>query len=83
MYEIFVRTCFIVTVTWRSINNGNNDSKQFSLGHNYTLIYPKIEGLKTEKLSNAGHIRQAKVEKSYSLTGRRISSQPQNQESSL
>lgn len=39
MYEIFVRTCFIVTVTWRSINNGNNASKQFSLDHNYAPFY--------------------------------------------
>ena len=39
MDEIFARTCFVVTDTWKSINNSNNDSKQFSLGHNYAPFY--------------------------------------------
>lgn len=83
MDEIFARTFSMITVTWRSINNSNNDSKQVPFDHNYALIYPKIEGWETDKLGNAGHIRQAKVGKGYSLTGRRISSQPRNRESSL
>lgn len=39
MDEIFARTSFMVTVTLRSIDNSNNDSKQFSLDHNYALFY--------------------------------------------
>ena len=39
MDEIFARTSFMVTVTLRSIDNSNNDSKQFSLDHNYVFFY--------------------------------------------
>ena len=39
MDEIFARTSFMVTVTLRSIDNSNNDSKQFSLDRNYALFY--------------------------------------------
>lgn len=39
MDEIFARACFMVTVTLRLINNSNNDSKQFSLDHNYVFFY--------------------------------------------
>lgn len=40
MDEIFARACFMVTVTLKSINNSNNDSKQFSLDHNYVFFIP-------------------------------------------
>lgn len=39
MDKIFARTSFMVTVTLKSINNSNNDSKQFPLDHNYALFY--------------------------------------------
>lgn len=39
MDEIFSRKCFVGTVIWRSSDNSNNDSKQFSIDHNYILVY--------------------------------------------
>ena len=39
--EIFGRSCFIATVVWRSTDNSNNDAKQFSVDHNYVLVYSK------------------------------------------
>lgn len=39
--EIFGEKCFISSAIWRSSDNSNNDSKQFSIDHNYTLIYSK------------------------------------------
>ena len=39
--EIFGRACFVSTIVWRSSDNSNNDAKQFSLDHNYILVYSK------------------------------------------
>lgn len=39
--EVFSRACFIATVIWRSTDNSNNDAKQFSLDHNFILVYSK------------------------------------------
>lgn len=50
MDEIFSRKCFVGTVIWRSSDNSNNDSKQFSVDHNYILVYSKAEGWETKKL---------------------------------
>ena len=48
--EIFSRKCFVGTVIWRSSDNSNNDSKQFSVDHNYILVYAKTEDWNTKKL---------------------------------
>lgn len=50
MDEIFTRKCFAGTVIWRSSDNSNNDAKQFSVDHNYILVYSKNEGWVTKKL---------------------------------
>lgn len=42
--EIFGRNCFVASIVWRSTDNSNNDSKQFSVDHNYILVYSKTEG---------------------------------------
>jgi adenine-specific DNA-methyltransferase len=42
--EIFGRKCFVASIVWKSTDNSNNDSKQFSVDHNYILIYSKTEG---------------------------------------
>lgn len=39
--EVFGETCFVSSAIWRSSDNSNNDAKQFSNDHNYTLIYSK------------------------------------------
>ena len=39
--EIFGESCFVCSAVWRSSDNSNNDAKQFSGDHNYTLIYSK------------------------------------------
>ena len=39
--EIFGESCFVCSAIWRSSDNSNNDVKQFSGDHNYTLIYSK------------------------------------------
>ena len=39
--EIFGASCFVCSAIWRSSDNSNNDAKQFSSDHNYTLIYSK------------------------------------------
>lgn len=52
--EIFSRNCFVGTVIWRSSDNSNNDSKQFSVDHNYILVYSKTEGWETKRLERNG-----------------------------
>jgi adenine-specific DNA-methyltransferase len=42
--EVFGRGCFVSTVVWRSTDNSNNDAKQFSVDHNYVLVYSKSVG---------------------------------------
>jgi adenine-specific DNA-methyltransferase len=47
--EIFGRSCFVTTVVWRSTDNSNNDAKQFSVDHNYVLIYSRTPDWQTYK----------------------------------
>lgn len=39
--EVFGRDCFVASIVWRSTDNSNNDAKQFSVDHNYILVYSK------------------------------------------
>lgn len=39
--EVFGRSRFISAIAWRSADSSNNDSKKFSLDHNYILVYAK------------------------------------------
>jgi len=48
--EIFGRNCFVASIVWRSTDNSNNDSKQFSVDHNYVLVYSKTEGWSPNKV---------------------------------
>ena len=48
--EIFGRSCFVSTVVWRSSDNSNNDAKQFSLDHNYILVYSRNSNWLTNKM---------------------------------
>ena len=41
MDEIFRSDCFVADIVWRSSDSSNNDAKQVSMDHNYTLIYSK------------------------------------------
>lgn len=41
MDEIFRSDCFVADIIWRSSDSSNNDAKQVSMDHNYTLIYSK------------------------------------------
>lgn len=50
--EVFGRDCFVASVVWRSTDNSNNDAKQFSVDHNYVLVYSKSPGWETRKLSD-------------------------------
>lgn len=50
MDEIFGRDKFVATVVWRSTDNSNNDAKQFSLDHNYLLVYAKSADWVSNKL---------------------------------
>lgn len=49
--DIFTEKCFVGDVIWRSSDNSNNDAKQFSQDHNYTLIYSKTDGWLTNKVN--------------------------------
>ncbi|TQR30202.1 site-specific DNA-methyltransferase [Brevibacillus brevis] len=42
--EIFGGSCFITDLIWRSADSSNNDSKQFSVDYNHTLVYSKKPG---------------------------------------
>ena len=48
--EIFGISCFVCTAIWKSSDNSNNDSKQFSNDHNYTLIYSKKPNWQPERI---------------------------------
>lgn len=50
--EIYTELCFVGDVIWRSSDNSNNDAKQFSSDHNYTLVYSKMAGWLTNKLQH-------------------------------
>lgn len=39
--EVFSPSGFVGTVIWRSTDNSNNDAKQFSVDHNYILVYSR------------------------------------------
>jgi adenine-specific DNA-methyltransferase len=39
--EVFGRDCFVSSLVWRSTDNSNNDAKQFSVDHNYVLVYSR------------------------------------------
>lgn len=41
MDEIFRSDCFVADIIWRSSDSSNNDAKQVSMDHNYTLIYSR------------------------------------------
>ena len=56
--EIFGRNCFVQTVVWKSSDNSNNDSKQFSQDHNYILVYSKSPEWNPNKLPS--NIEQSK-----------------------
>jgi adenine-specific DNA-methyltransferase len=59
--EIFGRSNFVQGVIWRSSDNSNNDSKQFSVDHNTILVYSKTSGWLSKKLppkeSQASHFK--------------------------
>lgn len=48
--EIFGRVNFVSSVIWRSSDNSNNDAKQFSLDHNYMLVFSKSPNWQPNKL---------------------------------
>jgi len=56
--EIFGRNSFVQNVIWKSSDNSNNDSKQFSLDHNYILVYSKQCNWTPNKLQRT--LRQSK-----------------------
>ena len=50
--EIFGRSNFVASVIWRSTDNSNNDAKQFSIDHNYVIVYSKSPDWITNKLNS-------------------------------
>ena len=50
--EVFGESCFVCSAIWRSSDNSNNDAKQFSGDHNYTLIYSKQPLWQPEKIQD-------------------------------
>ncbi len=50
--EIFGQDCFVCSAIWRSSDNSNNDAKQFSTDHNYTLVYSKRPLWQPEKIQD-------------------------------
>ena len=48
--EIFGRNNFIQSIVWKSSDNSNNDSKQFSIDHNTILVYSKTPGWLSNRL---------------------------------
>lgn len=50
MDEIFGRSNFVATVCWRAADSSNNDATQFSVDHNYILVYSKKPGWKSYSL---------------------------------
>lgn len=59
--EIFGRSCFVASAIWRSTDNSNNDSKQFSVDHNYILTYSAAPGWVSNRLmsndAKRGHFK--------------------------
>jgi adenine-specific DNA-methyltransferase len=52
--EVFGRDCFVAQVIWRSTDNSNNDAKQFSVDHNYIMVYSRYPDWQTKKLNSEG-----------------------------
>jgi adenine-specific DNA-methyltransferase len=50
--EVFGRRCFVGSVVWRSTDNSNNDAKQFSVDHNYVLVYASGPAWETRRLAS-------------------------------
>jgi adenine-specific DNA-methyltransferase len=48
--KVFGESNYVGDVIWKSSDNSNNDAKQFSSDHNYTLVYSKISGWLTNKI---------------------------------
>lgn len=46
----FLGESAVASIVWRSTDNSSNDSKQFSVDHNYILIYSKTEGWSPNKI---------------------------------
>ena len=52
MDEVFGRENFVAAIVWRSADASNNDAKQFSLDHNYLVVYsqdPEWESSRLER----------------------------------
>lgn len=41
--EVFGRSQFVGSIVWRSTDNSNNDARQFSVDHNYVMVYSRTE----------------------------------------
>jgi adenine-specific DNA-methyltransferase len=52
--EVFGRDCFVASVVWRSTDNSNNDAKQFSVDHNYVMVFSKNPDWQTKRLNAPG-----------------------------
>jgi adenine-specific DNA-methyltransferase len=52
--EVFGRPCFVASIVWRSTDNSNNDAKQFSMDHNYIIVYSKMPDWQTKRLGGEG-----------------------------
>ena len=50
MDEVFGPLNFVATIVWRSSDNSNNDSKQFSTDHNYLVVYAASETWESERV---------------------------------
>jgi site-specific DNA-methyltransferase (adenine-specific)/adenine-specific DNA-methyltransferase len=50
MNDVFSGACFVSCIAWRSSDNSNNDAKQFSSDYNYTVVYSKNTGWRTNRL---------------------------------
>ena len=51
--EIFGVRNFVTDIIWRSSDNSNNDSKQFSIDYNHTIVYSKQTGWLSNKLDRS------------------------------
>ncbi len=50
--EIYGRSNFIQGIIWKSSDNSNNDSKQFSIDHNTILVYSKSANWLSNRLAS-------------------------------
>jgi adenine-specific DNA-methyltransferase len=50
--EVFGRDRFVTSIVWRSTDNSNNDAKQFSVDHNYILVYSKSDNWTPARIDN-------------------------------